>query len=237
MQPIRAPCVKRIVRHGYVCILRLSASDDECGSAAFSSVEFSGCPRISVGVPESRGGCPRISRESRECPARANAPLVGVPECLRMSANLWVSQNLAVHPVQWVSPVHRCPRFSECPRFAPRFSGCPRFIVRAGSRGSVGVPELRPPNCARIASPHRGSGIRSRNRRTSGSASIPPELAMSFQTQCVVSSMSTPYRAPFARVTMSTKRQSGSRRTPAARVSGSPMRGSQLSKSDQWPYR
>ena len=129
MQPIRAPCVKRIVRHGYVCILRLSASDDECGSAAFSSVEFSGCPRISVGVPESRGGCPRISRESRECPARANAPLVGVPECLRMSANLWVSQNLAVHPVQWVSPVHRSRRFA-------RFSGCPR----------IAPPELRP-NC------------------------------------------------------------------------------------------
>ena len=103
-------------------------------------------PNLVVGVRESRGGCPRISRESRECPARANAPLVGVPECLRMSANLWVSQNLAVHPVQWVSPVHRCPRFSECPRFAPRFSECPRFIVRAGSRGSVGVPELRP-NC------------------------------------------------------------------------------------------
>ena len=44
------------------------------------------------------------------------------------------------------------------------------------------------------------------------------------------------YRAPFAMVTNSRKDQTGSRSTPATTVMGSPMNGTQLSRSEKRPY-
>ena len=69
----------------------------------------------------SRGGCPRISRESRECPARANAPLVGVPECLSPNVpNVSLSGCPRMSRPPNVS-LSGCPGFSGCPRIPPEF--------------------------------------------------------------------------------------------------------------------